>query len=303
MPNVVKLRNLVKELQDWKKKEVRTFNRVVSTLKVLGVGNKRYAQLAQQMIKGKIEPIDEVADLIETLHDIKAGERKIERKIVKELKEWKVWNEYLSKVKGCGSTIAATLISKIYPISRFPKPSKLVAYCGVSPVYFKLKCEKGHKVITTSPREKCPVRVGNNGKPCDARILEVQKINRPVRKAEAKGYVFMICEELRPVLHQLAETFEKQGGYYRWLYDRAKQYYTQRDGDKIPKWRIRLRTLAWLKRIFLHHLWEAWRRLEGLPITEPYPVAKLGHEKIIVMVDYASNHFPRFVSSKNDGEL
>jgi hypothetical protein len=34
-------------------------------------------------------------------------------------------------------------------------------------------------------------------------------------------------------------------------------------------------------KIFLQHLWVTWRQLEGLPISEPYVQAIMGHANII----------------------
>lgn len=34
-------------------------------------------------------------------------------------------------------------------------------------------------------------------------------------------------------------------------------------------------------KIFLAHLWAEWRRLEDLPVTEPYAIAQLGHSDYI----------------------
>ncbi len=34
-------------------------------------------------------------------------------------------------------------------------------------------------------------------------------------------------------------------------------------------------------KLFLSHLWEEWRKVEGLPVTKPYPIAILGHKDYI----------------------
>jgi len=33
-------------------------------------------------------------------------------------------------------------------------------------------------------------------------------------------------------------------------------------------------------KLFMSHLWEVWRELDGLPVTEPYPSAVLGHSDV-----------------------
>lgn len=47
---------------------------------------------------------------------------------------------------------------------------------------------------------------------------------------------------------------------------------------KLPKQQIDLRARRKPIKIFLSHYWVAGRMLAGLPVSDPYPVAKLGHD-------------------------
>jgi len=38
----------------------------------------------------------------------------------------------------------------------------------------------------------------------------------------------------------------------------------------------------WVKKLFAAHVWEAFRRYDGLPVPKPYPIQWLGHTKIII---------------------
>lgn len=42
---------------------------------------------------------------------------------------------------------------------------------------------------------------------------------------------------------------------------------------------IHLRALRKMVKRFLADLWAEWRKMEGLPVTDPYPIAILKHQK------------------------
>ena len=59
---------------------------------------------------------------------------------------------------------------------------------------------------------------------------------------------------------------------YRRVYDEARGYYEQAHPDwtKAHQHAAALRKMI---KLWLAHLWEVWRKLEGLPVREPYIVA------------------------------
>ena len=83
---------------------------------------------------------------------------------------------------------------------------------------------------------------------------------------------------LKMTCWKIAGQFVKQGKFYRTHYDQQKEFYTQRDGDTLTKGHIENRARRAMVKIFLSHLWEMWRRAEGLPSGETYLQYKLGGE-------------------------
>jgi len=68
-------------------------------------------------------------------------------------------------------------------------------------------------------------------------------------------------------------------GEYHKLYDQFRA----REESKHPKLSAlqhHRRALRKMVKIFLEQLWVKWRQLEGLPVSQPYSVAKLGHDYI-----------------------
>lgn len=52
-------------------------------------------------------------------------------------------------------------------------------------------------------------------------------------------------------------------------------------------------SLRYMMKMFVRNLWTTWRNLEGLPVDEPYEVAKLGntpHKYNQYQVDMAKKH-------------
>ena len=258
-----------------------------------------YAWYAERLIKGKGH-VEDIENLVWCAGELMKLEERIEERIRNLVQDFQIYTDYLSKIRGIGPVLAAGLISWIAPISRFKNVSKLRAYAGLTAVHYRLKCEKGHKIIATSPREVCPVRVkkGNKIAECGARIVEVKEVPHPPRRVQ--GYYTMINFKLKTHFWRVGRCFEYQNprrSYYRYMYDKIKRYYTVKYSGELSKGHIRMRSIIWTVSMFASHLWEVWRRLEDLPVTEPFPIEKLGHTKFIAMTDEESPLCPKWVCS------
>jgi hypothetical protein len=88
--------------------------------------------------------------------------------------------------------------------------------------------------------------------------------------------------KLRVLAWKIAGRFVRQGGRYRSYYLSQKTAYAARqDLKEAPKGRIDTMARRKTAKLFLAHLWEQWRRLEGLPVRQPYAIEKLGHRTFI----------------------
>jgi len=258
-----------------------------------------YAWYAERLIRGKGH-IKDIENMVWCASEMLKLEERIEKRIAELVQDFQIYTDYLSKIRGIGHVLAAGLIGWIAPISRFEYASRLRAYAGLTAEHYRLKCEDGHKIIATSPRETCPIKIkkGSKMRECDARIVSIEKVPHPPKRVQ--GYYTMINLKLKTHFWRVAKCFEYQKprkSYYRYLYDRIKHYYTVKWDGKLSKGHIRMRSMLWTVSLFASHLWEVWRRLEGLPVTEPYPIAKLGHTKFIAMTDEESPLCPKWVCS------
>lgn len=104
------------------------------------------------------------------------------------------------------------------------------------------------------------------------------------REKRVKGEKAHYSTRLKTAMYQVASSFLIHDSPYREVYDRARRDYESRDGwTKLHQHYAALRKM---EKMFLSHLWLRWRSLEGLPITEPYAQAVVGHTNITRPEDY-----------------
>jgi len=214
--------------------------------------------------------------------------------------------EWLEKVRGIGPRYAGSLVGVIAPISRFESVSALWAYCGLHTVRICANCnklapaakEKEHFLnrqverrweIAQLRKEKLPDEEDfkrkqysdSEAKLCSCTAPEIQ-IAAPNRKYYA-GLLLDHNTFLRMTCWKIAAQFVKQGKFYRTIYEQRKERYTERDGAKLSAGHIENRARRAMIKLFISHLWEMWRKSEGLAVGETYLQYKLGQ-------DFAKRH-------------
>jgi hypothetical protein len=99
-----------------------------------------------------------------------------------------------------------------------------------------------------------------------------------------KGEKAHFNKRLKTTCYLVGSSFLKTGSPYRDVYDSAREYYeANRDWEKGHIHNAAMRKMI---KLWLSHLWDRWRRLEGLPVTEPYVKTRLGHRHITYPEDF-----------------
>jgi len=91
-----------------------------------------------------------------------------------------------------------------------------------------------------------------------------------------KGQKARYNPRIKALMHNIGASFLKTNSPYRKIYDDKKRYYEQ----KHPDWtknHIHLAAMRKMEKVFLAHLWQKWREIEGLPTREEYVFEYLGH--------------------------
>jgi hypothetical protein len=106
------------------------------------------------------------------------------------------------------------------------------------------------------------------------------KAERPIR-----GERLRYNPRLKTTMYLVASAFLRANSPYRRVYDEARSYYeaTRPDWTKAHVHNAALRKM---EKVFLAHLWEAWREAEGLPVRALYVHEKLGHEMLYRREDF-----------------
>jgi hypothetical protein len=205
------------------------------------------------------------------------------RRMESVLTEFPIYNEFLSKVKGIGPAMAGVLVSELN-IFRCNTPSAALWYSG-----YGVKTTSGAKNGLGEPLER-----GEGQCRKENHLIDVPYIDKNGKPAIRKSITFNPF--LKTKLHILATSFIKvKNEKYSPIYYNYKHRL-----ENSPAWadrskaHIHAASLRYMLKFFLLDLWLKWRTLEGLPITQPYHVAKLGLDGHGVYSEY-ENYTPTVV--------
>lgn len=218
-------------------------------------------------------------------------EKDIEKLIIRQLKNHALYNQYLEKIQGIGPLLAAGLIAYIDDIEKFDHVSSLWQYSGYGmnrycdeckkPTSVDVKYDTGKVAKKLQPFETCPIC---NGK------------TRTILQKRMSGYQSNWNDRLKVLAWKAANSFVKQSAAkskYRKLYDKIKaEEHRKHPTKKIEKGKtyfndghLHNRAMRKISKIFLAHVWQTWRRQQGLETTEPYAKQLLGHSVIEAFTD------------------
>jgi hypothetical protein len=99
-----------------------------------------------------------------------------------------------------------------------------------------------------------------------------------------KGEKIHYNKNIKPVCFLIGLSFLKSKSPYASIYYEAKGYYQEnRDWTKLH---IHFAAMRKMIKVFLSHLWQVWRDLEGLPTSPPYIIGKENHTHYLPPEDY-----------------
>jgi len=220
-----------------------------------------------------------------------AFEKDIDSLIRKQLKNHALYNQYLVKITGIGPMLAAGLIAYIDDIEKFGHVSSLWQYCGYGmnrfcpeckkPTFLEVEYSTGKKAKKLHPHQNCPV-CGHE--------------TNPIVQKRISGYQSNWNDKLKVLGWKAGMSFVKQSpsrSKYRKLYDKIKKEEHKLHPKRITKdskilyndGHLHNRAMRKVVKIFLAHLWQTWRRQEGLEATEPYAKQLLNHSVVEAFTD------------------
>lgn len=252
--------------------------------------------------KDGIEPSKRVLKLTREMSLQEAAARRMALDIVS---FHPLWGYFFANMRGISESLATSLMAEIGDISRFNNPSRLWGYAGLVGGYFKSKCSAGHKFMSASDMHRtCPIFSDDKDTPCGAEVTVVEQVKGKAPK-RTTGWHYLFNSRLKTTCWKISGQLVKQGdAFYRNLYLTKKEYYrnravtegltvlpapemkgkTEKDGY-MSVGHIDNRARRHMVKVFLVHLWEAWREVEGLELRTPYVIEKLGHQGYVKWAD------------------
>jgi hypothetical protein len=171
-----------------------------------------------------------------------------------------LWQEFLEDVKGCGETMTGVLLSE-FDIHKATYVSSLWKYSGldVKPDGRAASNRKEHLIDREYKAKDGTVKVKKS------------ITYNPWLKSKLLGV-------LGPSFLMQKNKKTGEDGLYRSVYlayrARLQQHPVWKDRSAKHQHNAAVRYMV---KIFLIHLYEKWRSLEGLPVNQTYQEAKLGH--------------------------
>lgn len=189
---------------------------------------------------------------LETLFQEALNMDKVEAMLLKTMKNFgnsvgPAW-DWVNGIKGMGESTSAQLFALIDDIGKFDTVSKLWRYAGMAVI-------EGEAERTTRGEKSHFNR--------DLKTLLLGVVADNFVKQQTPIYIDIYYAE-KERQRRLHPEPEQASGKKLWSKD-----YTPMHIDRMARRKM--------MKIFLQHLWLKWREFEGLPVSDPYAHAILGH--------------------------
>jgi len=260
-----KLRFLVESLVDYQKDRIRLGNRLLSLPE----------ELQKETFFKELEAKEQ------------GLENFISKEIGKEVKKEELYTRYLKRIKGIGPLISGYLLawlskSREFKIQGITKKVKDNVY----------KQKKKNETITLEIPEYGKVIEENlKDKWIMVKYLPVMTVATNPSKLHKycgiipdsrlkRGEATHFNPRLKTLMFKILTQLMKAKGHYYSIYLRKKREYNERcpEPEKgTKKLKVHLTAKNMTMRIFLTNYWKVFRKINNLPITDPYPSLK-GHD-------------------------
>lgn len=287
-PEAAQVKFMAQSMYDFQKVRESIYNRIFNL-------KRDYKELAE------VEELELMKKEMEKL------EKLMELQIAKSLKI-DIYTKWLSKIVGISTRYGGSLIAGIQDISNFAKVSQLWSYCGMSVETVCKKCNKLH-FDNNEDAEKWKANMQEKMDKMRKRMKETEKKKKKPEEITSKiEKSLCTCENPEPKTEatkrrrgvagisynpfmkmtcwKIGKQFVRQGRFYRTVYEQMKAEEIS-SNEQLPedkrrsKGHIDNRAIRKTIKIFLQHMYVAWRTIENLPVTKTYYEQYMkGHNQI-----------------------
>lgn len=201
------------------------------------------------------------------LGKLKEAEKELEQEIISVVTNHPLWGAWFKAVKGIGPIMAAGIIAWRDDINKADTISAFWKYHGLAPSQSKRR--KGEK-LDYNPKAK----------------THIWKVGMQLLKAKGRySDIYYAAKAKYEKREDIREKHENIVEYVTRKDKRAAKYEAE-GGMKSYKLHIHYMALRKMCKQFLADTWIMWRRVEGLPITEPYIFSESAKQKGIAHEHY-----------------
>ncbi|MCL5407452.1 MAG: transposase [Patescibacteria group bacterium] len=214
--------------------------------------------------KGEITKPEHKETFFEVLErSLKTVEEKLAYRMEQAYREMPIWDKMFKHIPGCGPVTAAKIIAGIKDIKFFDSQAKLVSAAGYD---FLPDGSRRRKVRLSS----------NAGRAVKSTLRELypdwteKDLNDAIRmhhRPDLKQTVFLFTEQIRN--YGQPDNPWRKAFNHRLAYEEARQEKFAPKLDGTTSYPVD-RAERWLGKIFLQHIWRAWRRFEAGGEYRPY---------------------------------
>ncbi len=274
-------RTIVETYYDFQHQRIITENRIFSNSKVNGITKEQLALYGVTRLFKNARQFEK--DLITMMK--------------KQLRKNDFYLDYLKEIVGIGPIISMGLLAYIEDIGKFDNISKLWQMSGFGMNRYCDNCKIPTHVIVEYTTKTGKKTKAKRLKPLDI-CTKCGKETKPIIQRGTPGYQSNWNPHLKTLCWKVGQSFQKQqefkkdkktiNSYYRHLYLKIKAeekrlHPTKEVINGKTFWNpghLDNRALRKVIKIFLSHLWQEWRSLEGLEVTKPYASTILGHDAL-----------------------
>lgn len=260
-----------------KYEELRYLTDVYVQTQKLRIANANRAQASDEG-RDSNAPEPFVVGLVAKFEDL---EKDIFRRMKLVVKDHPAW-PWLDGVRGMGPTLSTKILGLVGDIENFDTVSKLWSFSGYGLYEGEIQRPIKGQTLTFNRRLKTAVYLAGES------FIKSRSPYRTIYDASKERYFInkqvhplRIAGLLRPDLGPLPNRATPEGKKEWDRLIKLGNEGAERDGNVWTDLHVHNAARRKMVKLFLSHLWEVWRKAEGLPTRDPYPIEYLGHETYI----------------------
>lgn len=271
----------------------------IDLLRVLVDARDRAAQKGRIAFSNRLKAIERGDDTsdedtvkllrhwFQRFHDV---EKDLDEEIEEAAAEFPIIQQAI-QVKGCGLVNVGKVVALLRTVENQDTPSKCWRFCGYGMGEYYVNKETGKIELPVKGRQYKKYAQPKDGRTGEWIVVYPEQPPNTVRKfrpdVSLTGYGLPFNRRLKTACWLVGRSFRLSGSpYYKVVYEAALRRYEETHAEDWTNAHRKEAAMRKMVKVWILHLWEAWRELEGLPTRKAYVLEKLGHTQEYIRFDF-----------------